>query len=1052
MDRQTCNIRVILSSPDRVDLAAAFFDQIHKSYSSASLSVTYSTGRVGEHNVVVVAPNESPASKTRNIQEILDDLLKRFPSVRACFLASVDAVASQRGRCVVGDVVVGIRPNRRNGVIHFDAKISTLQRRLVATREMKHVPGVVVAAVEELLDLKKQDYRQQDSVNSSIRPQFKSFRGVIASSSTRLADEGLVDRIKTENGVLCFETAAAHFRNESLVVVAGIARQTGSSQILPSGGVCENVLAYLNSLILRVHTDKIAQEPTLLSLHEFKHFDLERPGFRLLRLERGSRNTPVHCRLIQAYLPQQEKETASERTTHANQDIIPYDALSYCWGDSTRLCQPIHVDGKILFVTEKLLEALNYLRRDYEDRILWVDAICIDQSNVQERGHQVGWMGNLYAHADRVLCWLGHVQHNVVHLFSLLDTFRRRVPQGAWTGWPLDDERWSQLWISTQSEYKLPGCDSSTLIAHLMANEWFRRVWILQEVRNAYKASIGCTAGWIDAKVFAISVSLIDIKLDNQIEALMSFLPGPTRKFSHWVQEPNICTLLWKFRESQASDPRDRFYALLGLASDMKIKGREIVADYTKTEESLVEEVVTYIFGDPVRRHSCTPTKMAQLQKMIPKLSAIAVEKIVFTGAGPAEVETLVQRQNSTVWLSRATINHAWCTQLGLLDYFRFSPVFREVPDGHDTAAWPDWGTGEKTQPVDEYLEHFMQESSIHHIISWDDIKILIENEVDIVRLASRPIRQSRHIGITEKLIDHAAHQGPESFELLLSSRGAEVRITENAAQTLRYCGADVVQMVLRHPKVEIAEAVTIEAVRQGLETTRALLYKRGNEIQITARLIKEAAIYSRSSNEMAKLLLSEKANVIVTSELLAAVVQWFGERVMESVIKEKGLRIEVTSQVLRAIRWMSGDLGMIQGVLGMTVPATEDLVNLLAWAYDVEFMRILFDRQGVPVTVTHETVRCAAHNRTCIGGRMLQLLLNQQPWEYRITEEVITAAARNPAFGEKMVRLLLEQRWREVVVTERVIEAAKSNSNEFQSEAIIELLYSKQKQDRGML
>ncbi|KAG7082179.1 hypothetical protein JMJ78_0004283 [Colletotrichum scovillei] len=550
MDRQTYNIGIILSTPVHVDLAAGYFDQIHENYSSTSLSVTYSTGRVGEHNVVVVAANKSPASKTRNTQEILDDLLKRFPSVRACFLASVDAVASQRGRCVVGDVVVGIRPNRRNGVIHFDAKKSTLQRRLVATREMKHVPGVLAAAVEELLDLKKQDYRQRDSVNSSIQPQFKSFRGVIASSSTRLADEGLVDRIKTENGVLCFETAAAHFRNESLVVVAGIARQTGSSQILPSGDVCENVLA----------------------LHEFKHFDLERPGFRLLRLERGSRNTPVHCRLIQAYLPQQEKETASERTTHANQDIIPYDALSYCWGDSTRLCQPIHVDGKILFVTEKLLEALNYLRREYEDRIVWVDAICIDQSNVQERGHQVGWMGNLYAHADRVLCWLGHVQHNVVHLFSLLDTYRRRVPQEAWTEWPLDDERWSQLWISTQAEYELPGCDSSTLIAYLMANEWFRRVWILQEVRNAYKASIGCTAGWIDAKVFAISISLTGIKLDSQVAALMSFLPGPTRKFSQWAQEPNICTLLWKFRESQASDPRDRFYALLGLASDTKIQ------------------------------------------------------------------------------------------------------------------------------------------------------------------------------------------------------------------------------------------------------------------------------------------------------------------------------------------------------------------------------------------------------------------------------------------------------------------------------------------------
>ncbi|KAK1469599.1 hypothetical protein CMEL01_01366 [Colletotrichum melonis] len=1052
MDRQTYNIGLILSSPVHVNLAAAFFDQIHEEHFSVSLSITYSTGRVGEHNVVVVAANEIPASETRDTQEILDDLLKRFPSVRACFLASVDAVASQRGRCVVGDVVVGIRPNRRNGVTHFDAEKSALQRRLVATREMKHVPGAVAAAVEELLDLKKQNYRQRDSVNGSIQPQFKSFRGVIASSSTRLTDEGLVDRIKTENDVLCFETAAAHFRNESLVVVAGITRQTGSSQILPSGGVCENVLAYLNSLILRVHTDNIAQEPTLLSLHEFKHFDLERPGFRLLRLERGSRNTPVHCRLIQAYLPQQEEETASERTTHTNQDIIPYDALSYCWGDSTRLCQPIHVDGKILFVTEKLLEALNYLRREYEDRILWVDAICIDQSNVQERGHQVGWMGNLYAHADRVLCWLGYVEHNAVHLFSLLDTFRRRVPQGAWTEWPLDDERWSQLWISTQSEHKLPGCDSSTLISDLMANEWFRRVWILQEVRNAYKASIGCTAGWVDAKVFAISISLSGIKLDNQVAALMSFLPGPTRKFSQWAQEPNICTLLWKFRESQASDPRDRFYALLGLASDTKIKKKEIVADYTKTEESLVEEVVTYIFGDQVRRHSCTLTKMAQVQEMIPKLSAIALEKLVFSGVGLAEVQNLVQRQNSTVWLSEAPITYAWCTQIGLFDYFRSNPVFRQVPHSQLTAESPDWRAPEETQPISRYSKQTLQENSIQKTIFGDDMRIPRENDTAIAPLASRPIGQNRQIYITEKFVEHVAFEGPESFELLLRNREIEVSMTWNVVQSLSQRGADVVQMVLRHPQVEITDAITIEALRQGLEATKALLDKRGHEVQVTKQVIREAAIYSGSSSEMARLLLSEEANFTISSEFIAAVAAGFGQKGMEFLIEQSGLRIEVTYQVLKDIKEAGVDVEVIRMLLSrnLTVRVTEDLVNLLALAYDADTMRILFDRHGGASAVTEGTLRCAAHSR--IGGDMLELLLNQRPWGNKITEDVIIFAALNPDFGERMIGLLLDQRWNEAIVTERVLEVVKRIKNVPQEKAIVELLHSKRKQDRGML
>ncbi|KAG7082182.1 ankyrin repeat and SAM domain containing protein 6 [Colletotrichum scovillei] len=65
---------------------------------------------------------------------------------------------------------------------------------------------------------------------------------------------------------------------------------------------------------------------------------------------------------------------------------------------------------------------------------------------------------------------------------------------------------------------------------------------------------------------------------------------------------------------------------------------------------------------------------MAQLQEMIPKLAAIALERLVFSGAGPAEVQTLVQRQNSTIWLSEAFITYAWCTQKGLFDYFRSKP------------------------------------------------------------------------------------------------------------------------------------------------------------------------------------------------------------------------------------------------------------------------------------------------------------------------------------------------------------------------------------------
>ena len=56
-----------------------------------------------------------------------------------------------------------------------------------------------------------------------------------------------------------------------------------------------------------------------------------------------------------------------------------------------------------LSITENLYLALQYLRLRDTDRILWVDAICIDQSNKKEQRHQVQQMGNTYSQADRVI-------------------------------------------------------------------------------------------------------------------------------------------------------------------------------------------------------------------------------------------------------------------------------------------------------------------------------------------------------------------------------------------------------------------------------------------------------------------------------------------------------------------------------------------------------------------------------------------------------------------------------------------------------------------------
>ena len=86
-----------------------------------------------------------------------------------------------------------------------------------------------------------------------------------------------------------------------------------------------------------------------------------------------------------------------------------YDALSYCWGDP-EVTTPIIVNGRKMEVTTNLEDALRQLRCNNtpNPKILWADAVCINQDDKEERGHQVKFMGDIYSKASTVHAWLGH--------------------------------------------------------------------------------------------------------------------------------------------------------------------------------------------------------------------------------------------------------------------------------------------------------------------------------------------------------------------------------------------------------------------------------------------------------------------------------------------------------------------------------------------------------------------------------------------------------------------------------------------------------------------
>lgn len=106
------------------------------------------------------------------------------------------------------------------------------------------------------------------------------------------------------------------------------------------------------------------------------------------------------------------------RLSLPNSDIAEYEALSYAWGDPTMTYAATVVDsvgededdnwpGGVLPITSNMNTALRCLRHRQKPRVLWIDALCINQSDLKERSHQVQWMDLVYRKARRVIVFLG---------------------------------------------------------------------------------------------------------------------------------------------------------------------------------------------------------------------------------------------------------------------------------------------------------------------------------------------------------------------------------------------------------------------------------------------------------------------------------------------------------------------------------------------------------------------------------------------------------------------------------------------------------------------
>lgn len=254
----------------------------------------------------------------------------------------------------------------------------------------------------------------------------------------------------------------------------------------------------------------------------------------------------------------------------------PYIALSYVWG-TDEPSHEIRLNNRVFLVRDNLWHALSRLADqpswDLENKqvqYFWIDALCINQKDLLERGHQVDLMGLIFSRAYMAIAWLGLAEYE--------SDLAMEIPGPNLL--TLDEED-RAVFHQNYSRYDMERC-----IEDLLSRDYFSRMWVVQEVLLARDIMILCGSecrSWDELSTYVAKRNYpINYPLKPSIpNAAQALITARNYLRSKLYPRLSLDSFLMRFGAGKCSDARDRVYGLLGLMRATCQHSTTLQADYT---------------------------------------------------------------------------------------------------------------------------------------------------------------------------------------------------------------------------------------------------------------------------------------------------------------------------------------------------------------------------------------------------------------------------------------------------------------------------------------